>query len=249
MPTKQSSTLVKGLRLLGALIADSGHSPLTAVAKRIGLPLSTAHRLVLTLESEGYVKRQTRGHYYPGETLAGFGIIRGSQRENVAARLRRPLARLAQSHRALMHFGVLEDGMVTYLVKENGSGQELFTAEHMQLEAYCSGVGKVLLAALPRDELDAYLANGPFVPLTRNTLTDPEAIRLELDDVRKKGEAFDRGEIREDLFCMAIPVQTSSDKIIGALSISFIGEVPSSRRLSSVRQSLRRVAKKAGDVN
>jgi len=245
MPTKQSTTLAKGLRLLEALIADGGRSPLKSIAERMGMPLPTAHRLALTLETEGYIERQIRGHFYPGEALAGFGIIRGSLKERVAARLRHPLARLAQSHRAFMHFGVLEEGMVTYLVKENGSGQDLFTAEQMQLEAYCSAVGKVLLAALSTDELESYLANGPFVSLTRNTLTDPEAIRLELESVRKKREAFDRGEIREDLFCMAVPVTSSNGEVIGALSASFVKKAPDARIWDRVRRSLRKVAAKA----
>lgn len=246
MPTKPSSTLAKGLRLLEALIADGGRSPLNAIAERMEIPLPTAHRLALTLESEGYVERHKRGHYHPGRALSGFGISPRSLAESIAIRARYSLARLARSHRALMHFGIFEDGMVTYLVKENGSDQELFTAEHMQLEAYCSGIGKILLAALANDELERYLANGPFVALTRNTLTDPADIRVELERVRASGEAFDRSEIRDDLFCLAIPVAMANGEVVGGLSASFLGDRPDSRTLSSVRRSLKRLAASLG---
>ena len=52
--------------------------------------------------------------------------------------------------------------MVTYLIKEDAPGAALFTREGMQLEAYCSAVGKLLLSEIPTAELDAYLGDAPF---------------------------------------------------------------------------------------
>lgn len=238
MPTKQSSTLAKGLRLLQALVADSGRSTLSEIASAQGIPLPTAHRLALTLEGEGYIERQAKGCYLPGRELSRIMPLIPQPEDRIAVRLRRPIKQLATRHGVLMHFGVLDDGMVTYLVKENGGEQELFTKERMQLEAYCSGIGKILLAALSEDELDAYLANGPFVALTRRTLTRPEAIRSELATVRKEGVAFDRFEIRDDIFCMALPVVDPAGQTIGGLSASFMGQVPDTALLATMRRSM-----------
>ncbi|WP_209047702.1 IclR family transcriptional regulator [Rhizorhabdus histidinilytica] len=245
MATRQSSTLSKGLRLLEAVVLDAGRSTLTALAAREGMPLATAHRLAATLQADGYLVQNGSGCLLPGMRLAKLHPPELSTAQRIATQLRRPLAALARKHRILFHFGVLEDGMVTYLVKENGGEAELFTAEQMQLEAYCSAVGKVLLAALPQAQLDAYLANGPFVALTPNTLTQPGDIREELATVGRQGFSFDRYEIREDLFCIAVPVRGGNGDVCGGLSCSFLGSAPDALRLRRIKRSLKDLARKA----
>lgn len=241
MTTRQATSLAKGLRLLGAIIDDDARSSLSAIAEDLGIPLATAHRLAVTLEAEGFLHRSRKGYYHPGPALAtGKGYK--APAAHAAVRLRVPLARLARTHKAFTHFGVLEDGMVTYLVKEKGCEADLFTAEQAQLEAYCSGLGKVLLAALPPDELETYLANGPFVPLTRHTLTDPDDLRREIDTVRKAGVAFDRFEVRDDIYCVGVPVRDADRKVIGAISLSLVSRSPDAAELRQVRQKLRKIA-------
>lgn len=242
MATKQATTLLKGLDLLQAILADSGASTLSELAMRQGMPLPTAHRLAITLEAANFIERQSKGRYIPGPALTGIVPALRRPEDRIALRLRRSFKKLAARYGVFLHFGVLEEGMVTYLVKENGGQSELFTAEQMQLEAYCSAVGKVLLAALPRPELDEYLANGPFVALTDRTLTEPDDIRQELAGVRAEKLAFDRFEIREDLFCVAVPVADPSGHVVGGLSASFLGTVPDSGRLDAVKRALKSLA-------
>lgn len=237
MATPASSTLSKGLRLLAAIVADQGRSSLSDIARVHGLPLATAHRLAVTLEDEGFLTRLRKGHF-----IAGDAAMRMAGAVLPGAALRGPLSRLARQYGAFAHFGVLEDGMVTYLVKERGVEADLFTAERMQQEAYCSAVGKVLLAALPQDELDTYLASGPFVALTRHTLTDPEAIRREIDEVRERGVGFDRCEIRDDLYCMAVPVAGDDGRTFGAVSLSLLGRLPDPAEQRRIIRQLRGVA-------
>lgn len=238
MATKQSSTLTKGLRLLQAIVADGGRSMLGELAKAQRMPLPTAHRLAVTLEAEGYIERQSKGCYLPGRELSRLMPLMPRPEDRIAIRLRRAMKHLAARHRVLMHFGVFDDGMVTYLVKENGGERELFTKERMQLEAYCSGIGKILLAALPERELQVYLDNGPFVALTERTFTQPDEIRRELDIVRQDGVAFDRFEIRDDVFCMAVPVVDPEGHTIGGLSASFLEGVPEAAQLAALRRSM-----------
>jgi DNA-binding IclR family transcriptional regulator len=223
-PSYASLTLSKGLRLLEALVRDGGRSTLSIVAARIAMPPQTAHRLALTLEADGYLVRTAKGVYRAAPRLAA--LARPAEPE-ITARLRRPLARLADSFGAYAHAGILEDGMVTYIVKESGEAGALFTAERMQLEAYCSAIGKILLAALPKAELDAYLAGGPLVALTANTITDPAALQDELAAIRRSRIAYDRHEIRDDLFCIAVPLPSSGNgRIEGAISLSFLDHLP-----------------------
>lgn len=240
--TRRSSTLTKGLKLLSEVVVDGGQSTLTSIADRLGLPLATAHRLAATLEADGYIDRQHKGCFLPGPMLNNLLQSRLTLEQQIAVRLRTPLKRVAQRYGIFMHFGIFEDGMVTYLVKENGGNADLFTAESMQLEAYCSAIGKVLLANLSDDQLDLYLDAGPFVALTSNTITQPAEIRRELGIVRAERMAFDRYEIREDLFCLAVPIQKSDGTAIGGLSASFLGREPTPKQLKGIRTSLSRIA-------
>jgi IclR family transcriptional regulator, acetate operon repressor len=237
----RSSTLAKGLGLLGTILRDNARSSLTQIARAAAIPLPTAHRLALTMEAEGYLTRVSKGYYKPGPAVEALTESLAPV-DPVAARLRRPLARLAYDSRAFVHYGVLEDAMVTYLVKEPDGSQGLFTAEEMQLEAYCSAIGKILLAALPSGELDAYLAAGPFIALTANTITDPERLRAEIARVRGESLGYDRGEIREDLFCVAIPVGDFATGVRGAISLSFVGDLPDGERQAQLVARARRIA-------
>jgi DNA-binding IclR family transcriptional regulator len=130
------------------------------------------------------------------------------------------LRRLARETRATAHLGVFENDMISYVVKEHGGGARLFTREGGQLEAYCSAIGKVLLAHLPDEEREAYLASGPFVALTSRTITDPAVIRETLSQVRSRGFAIDDREIADDLSCVAVPIEGPSGDVMAALSIS-----------------------------
>jgi DNA-binding IclR family transcriptional regulator len=241
-PTYGSATLAKGLKLLEALLADAGRSGLAAIARSLAVPPATAHRLALTLEVDGYLERAAKGVYIPGPTL--LGLVRGNdRRDRFAAELRQPLARLASQFGAYGHAGILEDNMVTYVVKERGGAPDLFTAEQMQLEAYCSAIGKILLAALPDAELDIYLGQGPFIPLTVNTITDPAVLKAELLGVREGWVAFDRHEVSSDLYCLAVPVRSASGDIRGAMSLSFVERVPGA---ATERLALRKLKALAG---
>lgn len=130
------------------------------------------------------------------------------------------LAQLAISLDCLAHLGVFEQDMVTCLLKEGARKGMLFTRKNMQLEAYCSGIGKVLLAALDEDALEAYLANGPFVPLPANTIVEPEALRAEVVKVRDQDFAIDKREISEDLFCLTLPLTDSTRHVFAAITMS-----------------------------
>jgi len=130
------------------------------------------------------------------------------------------LHRLATQVRSVVQLGTLEDDMVTYRIKTGKGAQKLFTRTGLQLEAYCSGIGKVLLAHLPDAARQAYLAAGPFVALTPRTITDAARLAKVLADVRQRGFASDVGEIAEDLVCIAVPIHTPDGRVPAAISVS-----------------------------
>jgi DNA-binding IclR family transcriptional regulator len=134
---------------------------------------------------------------------------------------------------------------VTYLVKipaNAARGAASFTQESGQLEAYCSGIGKVLLAHLPPGERRLYLAGSPFVALTPRTITDPRALEDALQTVRDEGFARDDGEIAEDLYCLAVPVRNRQGQVFAAISLSFPRDAHSPDRDAEYLAGLRACA-------
>jgi DNA-binding IclR family transcriptional regulator len=238
-----SRSLGRALTLFRRIAEDRGRTPFVIQSQELGLSTSTAHRLAAELLRHGLICRVGRGRYDVG--LAAMEIARGQGVNGILARAARPLLRQVSKKTGLTaHLGVLEDGMVTYLVKSTGPGSDSarFTKEGMQLEAYCSAVGKVLLASLSAYELDAYLADGEFVSATPRTVTSAAALRRELKQVQRSGMAIDDREIAEDMMCVAVPVCDDAGRVVAALSVSMTWSEHSEKRISELSAHLTRVS-------
>lgn len=205
--------------MLEAVIGDGGRRSVAALARDRGLPVATAHRQVVTLVSESYLARLPNGRYVAGPRLLAL-LHQIDEKQMVANAAAPVLHRLAAQVGSIVQLGSLDNDMVTYRIKTGRGAGDLFTRVGMQLEAYCSAIGKVLLAHLPAPERDAYLATGPFVPLTRRTIVDPDALRQELERVRQQGYAVDDEEIADGLVCVAMPVRGADGRVIAAASVS-----------------------------
>jgi IclR family transcriptional regulator, acetate operon repressor len=227
---KGSAAIDRALELFVALVERSGDQPLSAIAAGLGVPLSTAHRLMAPFLRRGLIVRTQPGRYVAGLGLSQLMPAAGGT--FALASVARPIMkRLVRETQVDAHLGVLEDEMVTYVIKESGGRDSLFTREGVQLEAYCSAIGKILLAHSNQDYLDNYLSGDGFIALTRNTVTDPVILRRLLDRVRRDGFAVDAGEIVEDLNCVAVPVRDGTGAVIAAMSLSTSRSVTDPDRL------------------
>lgn len=251
--TPHISSLKRTLAMLEAVIADGGHGSIAALAREIGMPVATAHRQVATLAAEEYLRPLHNGRYVAGRRLLGLLGMLGHLDErlvitNVAAPV---LHRLAHEVGAIAQLGTFDSDMVTYRIKTGNDASGLFTRVGMQLEAYCSGMGKVLLANLPEGELAAYLTGGPFVPLTKQTITDPEVLGEELAHVREQDFATDIGEVAEGLFCMAVPIREPGGRVMAAISLTQstqdAGSQPGRNLLPALREAAQEIETAAFD--
>jgi IclR family transcriptional regulator, acetate operon repressor len=209
----------RALLMLEAVIADGGTSNVSAIARKADLPIATAHRQVKTLAANGYLTFTAAGRYIAGPRLRT--LLKHVNDEQIISNIAAPLLnRLAAKVGAVVQLGTLDNDMVTYRIKIGEGAGDLFTMVGMQLEAYCSGIGKVLLAYLPEQDRAAYLAGGPFIALTPHTIVEPQMLALELKKVAKQGYAADEGEIAEGLYCMAVPIHRLDGGVPAAISIS-----------------------------
>lgn len=215
----------KTLVMLEAVLRDAEGRNIARLARVRGIALATAHRQVKTLVEERYLSKLDDGRHVAGPRLREL-LYSIEEKQVVADIAAGPLRDLAAKVDRIVQFGTLENEMVTYRVKAGRGAEKLFTEVDKQLEAYCSGIGKVLLAWLPDAERQAYLANGPFPRLTPNTICEPDALARELSEIRSRGYAVDDGEISERLHCIAVPIRKPDGSILAAISASD----PSGRR-------------------
>ncbi len=233
----------RALSLLWAVARADEDAALSEHARRLGLPLATAHRLASALVAHGLLRKQERGVFVLGP---GAGELAGrAGREASLARIARtPLRALASSHGVTAHLGIWDDEMVTYLVKEPADSP-ILTREGSKLEGYCSALGKVLLADLPEAGQSLYLASGPFVALTDRTIVDVPALRGCLAEVRRNGYATDDGEVQADLRCLAVPVCRDGRAVaaVSASSLSF-SALPDTDLLAALRRTAQAIARR-----
>ncbi|MER5185301.1 IclR family transcriptional regulator [Streptomyces sp. NPDC002896] len=180
-----------------------------------GLPKSTLHRLAEQLCQVGWVERAPGG-YRVGMRLFELGTlaVEGNRLQEAAfPHLQALAARTGMS----VQLGVLDQAEVVYLERIVTGPFRLPTRRGGRKPAYCTALGKAM-AAFDDDGIRA-VTSSPKPRRTANTITEPVALRTELDRVRGAGVAFDRGEAYQGLVCVAAPIRHSG-RAIGAVSVT-----------------------------
>jgi DNA-binding IclR family transcriptional regulator len=218
--TPKNFSVIKAFSILKAFRADDGWLSCCELSRRANLPQASGHRLIQTMEDMGAVVRGKRGQYRPGLLL--LSLSRGVPLLDLLRDASKPiLTNLAVSFDLTTHLAILKNGMVTYIGKYcSATSFQLHTRVGTQLEAHSSGLGKVLLAGLNRDEFETFIIDGPLVALTPFTITSPFRLSEELEGVRNRGFATDDRESHVKTRCVAVPVKDSYGTTIAAISAS-----------------------------
>jgi IclR family acetate operon transcriptional repressor len=231
--TPTNHSVVKAFALLRSFNEPDEWLTSAELSRRANLPGASGYRLVQTLEKVGAVVRGARGRYRPGLFIVppapkpGAGVVSEDILQSLAERIG-----------AFVHMGVLDDGMVTYVAKHGSADLSIHTEVGAQQEAYCSGLGKILLSALSDEALDAYLCEGELIALTPQTITDPDAFHAEIRKVRAQDYAIDDREVSSGLACVAVPVRDGVGAVVAAISVSDSAERMTESRRHDVRTAL-----------
>lgn len=178
---------------------------LSEVSRRTGLPKSTTLRLLAALERNGAVTRIGQ-RYRLGPLVHELDPIPASPAYERIRRVLTPfLAHLFESTRATVHLATLHRDEVVYLNKLHGP-RPIPSPSRIGggLPAYCTGVGKAMLAF--DEEAADRVAREPMVAWTDSTLASPDALAVELAEIRRKRRALDHAELTPGLYCVAAPV-------------------------------------------
>ena len=206
-----SQSLERGLAILSAFRSGRPMLGVTELAREVGLSRSTAHRYVSTLATLGYLHKDAETHKYrlgPRVLDLGFSALNSMELREVAAP---HLRELSDQTGYTVNMAVLDGLDIVYVerCRSARTGQrEIDLNLHVgsRLPAYCTSLGKVLLAYLPDDERTAALAQIDFARRGPNTLLSENDHSAELQQVRKDGFEINNEELAYGLRSIAAPI-------------------------------------------
>lgn len=213
------------------------------IANELELPKSTVHRLLGVLERRGWVEKSSQnGKYRLGLRLFELGS-RAVAHLNFRDLAHPYLEQLVGETGETSHLCVLDRGEVVYLEKvESPRTVRIPSSVGRRNPAYCTSVGKVLLAFLPEQKQEEILHSISFRKYTANTITSLEKLRKELARVRQRGYAVDNEEIEEGLKCIGAPVLDYSGRVVASLSIAGPAFRVTPKEIPALAESVQRVA-------
>ena len=210
----------RALRILRCFGPDRPELGVTDLSRELDMHKSTVHRLLVTLEAEGFVRLVEGGRYALGWRLFELGSAVpawGAIRQVVL----RELERLVQRTGETAHLAVLAEGEVLYIEKvESDRPLRMPSSVGRRVPLHCTALGKILLAGLEDDERWRAIYGAQLRRFTPSTITDPDAVRNEVEKVAENGYAVDREEIEEGLMCLGAPIVDERGQTCAAISIS-----------------------------
>ena len=221
----QSQSLERGLAILSAFKPATPELGISELARVLGLTRSTSHRYVATLARLGYLQQNPQSRKYrlgPRVLDLGFSAINSMELRQIAAT---HLQQLSDETGHTVNMAILDGTDIVYIERCRSSQQgqrEIDLNLHVgsRLPAYCTSMGKVLLAGLPEPELAAVLDQVQFQQRGPNTLTERKALADALAAVRDAGIAVNNEELAYGLRSIAVPVRDSSGVVAAAINLA-----------------------------
>lgn len=214
-------SLVRAISILTHLETTGNRDSLTNISRSLGLSKSTAYSLIATLEQLGFVQQDPdSARYSLGMRLFEIGqVVHDSM--DIRKIALSSLTELVAKYGETAHLGVLSQSEVVYIEKVNGlHSMSINSKIGGRNPAYCTGVGKVLLAFVSSENFDHIIRKTELKQFTAKTITDPAHLKQHLVLIRHQGYAVDDEEIESGLRCVAAPIYNYRQEVIAAISLS-----------------------------
>ncbi|MBK0420002.1 helix-turn-helix domain-containing protein [Leucobacter sp. CSA1] len=212
-------SLARGIAVIRAFDAEHAELSLSEAARRAGIPAAAARRFLRTLEALGYVRSDGRLFSLTPRVLElGFSYLSAL---TLPEAMQAHLERLSREVHESVSAAVLSGGEIVYIARV--PTRRIMTVGitiGTTFPAHATSMGRVLLAALPEEELSAVLSQHPPTPLTERTIVDREALLRELARVREQGWAIVDGELEAGLRSVAVPVRDRAERVAAAFNVS-----------------------------
>jgi len=232
------STVEKAVDLLFLLHESAGPQGVTALGRALGIPKSSAHRLLTALSRRGLVEQDGRGRYVPGIGLVALGLG-ALEREPVVAAARPVLEQEAESLGETFFLVGARAGRLVVLDKAEGNGF-LRAAPRVgsTVPVHATASGKLFLAFAP--ELVAH-ADAPLERFTPRTAAAADALAREVALARKRGWAANREEWIPGLAVLAAPIWLTTAERLAAI-VAVAAPAPRMRSLGEAEVAARTLA-------
>jgi IclR family pca regulon transcriptional regulator len=211
-------SFARGLSVIRSFSAQAPTQSLSEVAARTRLTRAGARRILLTLEGLGYVECQGRQFRLTPKILdLGFAYLSSLPLWNLAEPVMEALvAEVKESSSA----AVLDGSEIVYVMRvPTHKIMSINLGIGSRLPAFCTSMGRVLLAGLPEDELQRRLNERPRTAYTARTVTDEPALVEIVRQVRRQGWCIVNQELEEGLVSLAAPITDRGNRVIAALNI------------------------------
>ena len=220
MTTPINNSVVKAFDILRVFTDVDTELSTNEIAKRAGINTATAHRFLITLEQVGALTRVSGKKFQLGMLLVELAG-RVSVHKAMVQIIQPHMADIVKEVHETCHLGVLVNGEVLYIAKEESQySLRINTYIGRRIPAYCTALGRTLLAELSDEMLDRYFNDTRIRTLTPQTETRIAALKRIIDEVRQEGFAVDREESEPGLCCIAVPIRNKKGLVRAAVSVS-----------------------------
>ena len=210
----------KALELLSVFSYREPRLSLADLATRTGIPRATAFRLLSTLEQSGFLAKDHGAYqlgikcFVLGNIVAGGLDLRETAHPHLVA--------LRDLTRETTQIAILDHWQVVYLERMLSplSVGYMRSRAGAILPAYCTGLGKALLAFRPEAEVAAWAATQKFTALTPRTITTARRLMKELAAIRERGYGLDLEEREKGVTCIAAPIFNHTGDVVAAISVA-----------------------------
>lgn len=214
-------SLEKALDLLEAFTPDARTLGIGELSRKVGIPKSTAHRLLSTLKVRGYISQDEASRRYRlGIKAWELGCMAVA---NVGIReVARPhLEALARTSGEVVHLAILDGSEVVYIDKVETTRHAVRAYSYVggRAPAYGVATGKAILAYGPAGRVESCL-KGELKAYTPRTLADPERLRADLERTRRRGYAVNLGEWRADVGGVAAPIWRHTNEVVAGVGVT-----------------------------
>jgi IclR family transcriptional regulator, pca regulon regulatory protein len=220
---RYSQSLERGLAILGCFTAQRPVLGIADIADTLGMSPSTTHRYAITLVALGYLEQGTGRKYRLGLRVTDLGMS-ALNSTGLREHSHPYLEELRQRTSYAVSLSVLDESEIVYVDRARSfrRGQEkidLGLQSGSRLPAYCTSMGKVLLAYLPEDERGKRIAGMKLTKHGPNTITSKSALQGELEKVADAGFAVDDEELMLELYAIAVPVRNEAHEVVAAVGM------------------------------
>jgi DNA-binding IclR family transcriptional regulator len=228
---------IKILELLG----EMGELSVAEASSKLGMNRSTCHRFLVTLRELGYVAQDHLSRYRLSFQIFELGMKIASKMEirDIAYPYLKELSILFNE---TINLGCLDNKEIIHIDKINST--EILRIDPTigsRAPAYCTGLGKAILAYLPKEELNSFLKSVPLKEMTKNTITTKEKLLKEFEGIRSQGFAIDYEELCIGLRCVASPVFGGTDYPLYSVSVAGPVSRITKEKITAIKKEVKRV--------